>query len=51
MQPGAMGHPPYGMGAGRQLGAVGCSPMAHIQTMLGAPHDWSHTVRCCGTLF
>lgn len=48
MQLDAMGHPPYGMGAGRQLGAVECSPMARTQTLLAAPQDWSHTTGCWG---
>lgn len=48
MQLDAMGHPPYGMGPGRQLGAVECYRMAHTQTLLGAPQDWSHTTGCWG---
>lgn len=48
MPPDVMGHPPYGMGAGRQLGAVEYSPMAHTQTLLTAPQNWSHTTGCWG---
>lgn len=39
VQADAMGRPPYGMGAGRQLGAMECSLMAHTQTLLAAPQD------------
>lgn len=50
MQPGATRHSPYGMGAERQLSAVGCSPMAHTRTLLGAPQTWPYNTGCHGAL-
>lgn len=46
MQPGVTGHPPYGMGAGRQPGPLGCFPTDHTRTPLGAARAWSHTMGC-----
>ena len=33
---------PYRTGAGKQRGAVGCSPTAHTRTLMGAPQARSH---------
>lgn len=46
MQPGVTGHPPYGMGAGRQPGPLGCFPTDHTRTPLGAARAWSHAMGC-----